>query len=145
MKHIINARDYYSLGIEIMKQDEELMGAIDYEHAEDIGYSYHEEHNGWFENGNYVWYDVCDCLEINPYMIKPALEVFTPEEIEEYGEYHLIEEAYNDYELGQFIVFNWMDSVDRGLLKYIDYEKLGRDFRLETEGDFTSKGYIYVD
>lgn len=145
MKHIVeNARDYYSLGVEVMKNDEDLMGAIDYEKAEDIGHDFHEEHNGWFEDGNYVWYDVCTCLELNPHMIKPALELFTPEEIKKDGNFVLLEDVNNYYELGKWVIFNSDAITDSWILRYIDYEQVGYDTSLDYDGGFTSKGFMYV-
>lgn len=46
-----------------------------------------------------------------------------------------------DHELGAYMVAN--NGFDLGLiLKYLDYEKYGRDVRLEEGGSFTDKGYF---
>ena len=53
----------------------------------------------------------------------------------------LFPEVTNDFELGQYMVrengFNMAY-----FLKYFDYEKYGRDVRLEESGTFTDRGYF---
>ena len=61
--------------------------------------------------------------------------------------YRLFGGAYNEMELGWHLleVF-YLDILDElgKLHKYIDYEALGRDYSLKTEGGFVNGGYVEV-
>ena len=52
---------------------------------------------------------------------------------------------YTDYDFGYYIIeeSGCYDTSELGnLSNYIDYEAFGRDVRLETEGGFTSLGWL---
>ena len=76
-----------------------------------------------------------------------ALEIWGREyvAIEDLDEYCLYEEITSDYDLG----FYWANESGcyelqkmGHLADYIDFESFGRDIRFETDGGFTSHGFI---
>lgn len=61
-------------------------------------------------------------------------------------EYRLFEGVDDEYDLGYY----WMEEsgcydIPKHLQNYIDYEKFGRDYSLETNGSFTLHGWIERD
>lgn len=66
-------------------------------------------------------------------------------DIENLEEYNLYPDIKNDYDLGYYWVeeSGCYDLSSMGSLKnYIDYEAFGRDIRFESDGGFTSLGWI---
>lgn len=64
-------------------------------------------------------------------------------DIEDINEYSLYTDITNDYDLGYY----WAEEsgcyrLELPLSNYFDYEAFGRDIRLETDGGFTSLGWI---
>lgn len=60
--------------------------------------------------------------------------------------YDLYEDINNDYDLGYYYIeeAGIYDLSSMGnLSNYIDYERFGRDARLEEGGEFTGKGYVF--
>ena len=61
----------------------------------------------------------------------------------DFGDCYLYSEVATDYQLGQFLVDEeGLELSKETLLRYIDYEKFGRDVRLEEGGSFVDKGYF---
>lgn len=57
--------------------------------------------------------------------------------------YELMSGINDDYALGSMMADELYSEKELGpLSSYIDYERYGRDIRLEESGDFTSEGYI---
>lgn len=50
---------------------------------------------------------------------------------------------YTNTDLGEYVYVNRYDPIPDTLAYYLDFEALGRDFAIETSGDFTEYGYIY--
>lgn len=67
-------------------------------------------------------------------------------DIDNIDEYHLYTDITSDYDLGYY----WIEesgcyNLDGPLANYFDYEAFGRDIRFETDGGFTSYGWIERD
>lgn len=61
------------------------------------------------------------------------------------GEYSYYPGVYEEEDLGVFVVDEGLfGEVPESLLNYLDYEAIGRDWRINEGGSFTSKGYITV-
>lgn len=80
-------------------------------------------------------------------VLKTACEVWNFNEVIEndIDDYYLIADAYDDYDLGYYWIneSGCYDLSNMGFLSnYFDYESFGRDYRLESDGGFTSCGYI---
>lgn len=61
----------------------------------------------------------------------------------DFDDCYLYPEVATDYQLGQFLVDEeGLELSKETLLRYIDYEKMGRDVRLEEGGSFVDKGYF---
>ena len=79
--------------------------------------------------------------------LQAACEVWSLDEIIDNGldNYCLLENVNNDYDLGHYWIeeSGCYDLNTIGNLKYyIDYEAFGRDVRLESNGEFSSLGWI---
>lgn len=77
-----------------------------------------------------------------------ACEVWSFDEVIEscLDNYYLLDDVHTDYDLGYYWIEDsgCYDLSNLGnLANYIDYEAFGRDIRLEENGGFSSKGYIY--
>jgi len=64
------------------------------------------------------------------------------EAIENIDDYILYEDITNDEELGEYLFLESGYDVPEYLEYYIDYEKFGRDYRLNADGNFTNFGWI---
>lgn len=63
--------------------------------------------------------------------------------ITEFDDYSLYADVSTDRELGEYIVDDMGVELSREQLeRYLDYEKFGRDVRLEEGGSFVDKGYF---
>ena len=61
----------------------------------------------------------------------------------EFDDCSLYSDVSTDRELGQYIVEDMGVELSREILeRYLDYEKFGRDVRLEEGGSFVDKGYF---
>ena len=61
----------------------------------------------------------------------------------DFDDCYLYSEVATDYQLGQFLVDEeGLELSKETLLRYIDYEKFGRDVRLSEGGSFVDKGYF---
>lgn len=61
----------------------------------------------------------------------------------EFDDCSLYSDVSTDRELGQYIVEDMGVELSREQLeRYLDYEKFGRDVRLEEGGSFVDKGYF---
>ena len=83
----------------------------------------------------------------NDDLLLAATELWNLDEILENGpeSYWLAADINNDEELGYYWIEDsgCYDVKELGrLANYIDYEAFGRDVRLESNGDFTSYGYV---
>ena len=79
--------------------------------------------------------------------LEAASEYWSIEEVLENNEddYILYSDVNNNYDLGYYWIeeSGCYDLSNLGnLANYIDYEKFGRDIAIETNGGFTSKGFI---
>lgn len=108
-----------------------------------------------FEIGEYDNIDeintFCQSLsELDEYQSKvyaAAVEYYGREyvEIDELDEYNLYTDITDNYDLGYYwAVESGCYDLDKmgNLGRYIDYEGFGRDIALETDGGFTSYGFI---
>lgn len=59
---------------------------------------------------------------------------------------HVLREVQNDFELGKFCVANGfvtaLEDIPEEAMKYLDYEKIGREHREEMGGVITEGGYV---
>lgn len=61
----------------------------------------------------------------------------------EFDDCSLYSDVATDRELGEYLVEEFgVELSKENLLRYIDYEKFGRDVRLEEGGSFVDKGYF---
>lgn len=61
----------------------------------------------------------------------------------DFDDCYLYPEVATDYQLGQFLVDEeGLELSKETLLRYIDYEKFGRDVRFSEGGSFVDKGYF---
>lgn len=62
------------------------------------------------------------------------------------GSCHVLREVQNDFELGKFCVANGfitaLEDIPEEAMKYLDYEKIGREHREEMGGVITGDGYV---
>lgn len=84
--------------------------------------------------------------EYDEKIFKAALEYSGDfEKAIEINNWILLDDVRDDYELGYYWIeeSGYYDLSNMGnLSNYIDYESFGRDFRLESDGDFTGFGWI---
>ena len=125
----------------------------------DIGYEeyfftdWETDINYYFNLGEYI--DVDEVNKISEWvnswndedMLEAALEVYGFDYIYDTDEddYLYLPNIFNDEELGQYYIENcYSEILDKmgGLSTYFDYEKFGRDVRLETDGGFSENGWI---
>ena len=75
-----------------------------------------------------------------------ALEVWGSDvDLDNLSDYNLYKDITNDYDLGYYwaVESGCYDLKSMGhLANYIDFESFGRDIRFESDGDFTSFGWI---
>ena len=78
--------------------------------------------------------------------LKAGLELWDFEEVfDNLDSFYFMEDINTDYDLGYYWVekSGCYDLDNLGMLRnYINYEAFGRDIRLETDGGFTSYGWI---
>lgn len=138
---------------ELLKQIAENMGDMDPEYAIH-DYEWTCEWEG-FEVSEYEnieeLNEFCQRLsELNEYESKvyaAAVEYFGKEyvEIDEIDEYNLYTDITDNYDLGYYwaVESGCYNTDELGTLgRYIDYEAFGRDINLETDGGFTTYGFI---
>ena len=74
-----------------------------------------------------------------------AWEIFGEIEPWEVNNYRLMEDVHTDYDLGYYWIeesgYYDLDSLGN-LAYYIDYEKFGRDVNIESNGGFSSFGWV---
>ena len=62
------------------------------------------------------------------------------------GSCHVLREVKNDFQLGKFCVANGfitaLEDIPEEAMKYLDYEKIGREYREEMGGVITEGGYV---
>ena len=86
--------------------------------------------------------------ELNPYeekTLKAAVEWMGSEALEQdLDDFVLLEGVHSDYDLGYYWIVEsgCYDLGDSVLSRYSDYESFGRDVYLESNGYYTSYGYI---
>lgn len=86
----------------------------------------------------------CAAVELKAYSSVADLINF----IENLDSFYVLSDVNSDYDLGYYYIEDAgvYDLSDLGNLKYyIDYEKFGRDVRIEEGGKFTPWGYAYSD
>jgi antirestriction protein len=95
--------------------------------------------------------ELCEKLgELNAYeweVYAAAVEVWGKKyvDIDSLDDYNLYTDIENEYDLGYYwaVESGCYDTSKMGTLaNYIDYEAFGRDIHYETDGGFTSYGYI---
>ena len=126
----------------------------------------HDEDPEWFVN-DYEWTgdvsprkigELENYFELNKYVQKlddlneweqktycAACEVFGEIDPDDVDDYRLMEDVETDYDLGYYWIeeSGCYDLDELGnLAHYIDYERFGRDVRLESDGGFSSYGWI---
>ena len=116
----------------------------DYEWTGDVSVREIGEHENVYELNEYIQkLDYMDEWEQKTFCA--AVEVFGEIDPDDLDEFQLYEDIENDYDLGYYWVNDsgCYDLKNMGTLaSYIDYESFGRDIRLESDGDFSSLGWI---
>ena len=128
----------------VMKDIDPEWFVNDYEWTGDVSPRKIEELENIIELNEYVQkLDDLDQWEQKTYCA--ACEVFGDIDPEDIDEYRLMEDVNNDYDLGYY----WIEEsgcydLDKlgNLVHYIDYESFGRDIRFESDGAFSSYGWI---
>lgn len=95
---------------------------------------------------NDIAYKIDNLTDYEKEILKAGLELWSFDEIYNYlDDIILLKDVNTDYDLGYY----WIEesgcyNLDNlGVLRnYINYEAFGRDVRIETDGDFTSYGWI---
>ena len=114
----------------------------DYEN--EFGYIVNEYDN--LDELNDIAYKLDNLTDYEKKIIKAGLELWSFEEVfDNLDDFILMEDINTDYDLGYY----WIEesgcyNLDNlGMLRnYINYEAFGRDIRFETDGGFTSYGWI---
>ena len=95
---------------------------------------------------NEIAYKLDNLTDYDKEILKAGLELWNFEDVfDNLDDFILMEDINTDYDLGYYWVeesgcYN-LDNL--GMLRnYINYEAFGRDIRLETDGGFTSYGWI---
>jgi len=138
------------------------------EKLDQVAEAMHDEDPEWFVN-DYEWTTERALFEVNELdnyfelnteleklnelnsceqeLLMAAVEVFGYNNIDldELDNYTLLSDVHNDYDLGYY----WIEEsgcynldLMGNLGYYIDYERFGRDVRLESDGGFSSLGWI---
>ena len=136
---------------EILETTAETMGdndpewfVNDYEWTTDISPRKIEELENYFDLNAYVQ-RLDDPNEWEQKTFCAVCEVFGEIDPDDVDDYRLMEDVTTDYDLGYY----WIEesgcydlSSMGNLSNYIDYERFGRDVRLESDGDFSSFGWV---
>lgn len=80
---------------------------------------------------------VCECCSD----IEEALQIIND------GDYSVFSDCNNDYDVGYYIIDEFYSDMAKNcgfISNYIDYEALGRDHRLESNGTFSNIGWVEV-
>lgn len=125
-----------------INEEYEEVFITDYEN--EFGYIVNEYDN--LDELNEIAYKLDNLTDYEKEKIKAGLELWSFDEIYNYlDDIVLLEDVNTDYDLGYY----WIEesgcyNLDNlGMLRnYINYEAFGRDIRLETDGGFTSYGWI---
>lgn len=114
----------------------------DYEN--EFGYKVDEYDN--LDELNDIAYKLDNLTTDEEEKIKAGLELWSFEEVfDNLDDFILMEDINTDYDLGCYWIeeSGCYDLDNLGMLRnYINYEAFGRDVRLETDGGFTSYGWI---
>ena len=127
--------------ISINEEYEEIF-ITDYEN--EFGYVVNEYDN--LDELNDIAYELDNLTDYEKEVLKAGLELWSFEEVfDNLDDFILMEDINTDYDLGYYWIeesgcYN-LDNLGN-LRNYIDYEAFGRDIRLETDGGFTSYGWI---
>lgn len=95
---------------------------------------------------NDIAYKLDNLIDYDKKIFKAGLELWNFEEVfDNLDDFILMEDINTDYDLGYYWVeesgcYN-LDNLG-ALRNYINYEAFGRDVRIETDGGFTSYGWI---
>lgn len=125
-----------------INEEYEEVFITDYEN--EFGYKVNEYDN--LEELNEIAYKLDNLTDYEEEKIKAGLELWSFDEIYNYlDDIVLLNDVNTDYDLGYY----WIEesgcyNLDNlGMLRnYINYEAFGRDISLETDGGFTSYGWI---
>lgn len=80
---------------------------------------------------------VCDCCS----NLEEAIQTIND------GDFSVYSDCNNDYDLGYYIIDEFYSDLTEKcgvIANYIDYEALGRDHRLESNGTFSNIGWVEV-
>lgn len=116
----------------------------EYEWTGDVSPRKIEELKNYFELNEYVQ-KLDDLNEWEQKTFCAACEIFGEIDPDDVDDFRLCEDIETDYDLGYYWVneSGCYDLENMGTLaNYIDYEAFGRDIRLESDGDFSSYGWI---
>ena len=114
----------------------------DYEN--EFGYKVDEYAN--LDELNEIAYKIDNLTDYEKEILKAGLELWSFEEVfDNLDDFILMEDINTNYDLGYY----WVEESgcynpdNLGVLRnYINYEAFGRDIRIETDGGFTSYGWI---
>lgn len=125
-----------------INEEYEEVFITDYEN--EFGYKVDEYDN--LDELNEIAYKLDNLTDYDKQVLKAGLELWSFEDVfDNLDSFSLMEDINTDYELGCYWIeeSGCYDLDNLGMLRnYIDYEAFGRDVRLESEGGFTSYGWI---
>lgn len=128
-----------------INEEYEEVFITDYEN--EFGYKVDEYDN--LDELNEIAYKLDNLTDYDKQVLKAGLELWSFEDVfDNLDSFSLMEDINTDYELGCYWIeesgcYDCYDLDNLGMLRnYIDYEAFGRDVRLESEGGFTSYGWI---
>lgn len=116
----------------------------DYEWTGDVSPRKIEELENYFDLNEYVQ-KLDDLDEWEQKVYCAAVEIFGDIDPDDLDNFRLYEDIENEYDLGYYWAYEsgCYDLEKMGTLgNYINYEAFGRDIRLESDGDFSSYGWI---
>ena len=125
-----------------INEEYEEVFITDYEN--EFNYIVNEYDN--LEELNEIAYTLDNLTDYAKEILKAGLELWSFEEVfDNLDSFSLMEDINTDYDLGCYWIeeSGCYDLDNLGMLRnYINYEAFGRDIRLETDGGFTSYGWI---
>lgn len=136
----------------ILRPGDEEIFITDYENSYD--YSVHEYDNLSDLN---TFAERLESLDVEPFIVRACFDIFvTPEEVLEkleamdYITFYLGDSWNHDDDLGAEVVAQGLFGIEipEQLGCYLDYEAIGRDYRLSTSGDYyqdDDNSWYYVE